>query len=375
MRRPLSKRLSEVLRLAAIGKTDKEIAAELNIGVGTVATHWKRLRLHFGTSSRTEVVARVLAQDSVDRQLEDSNERQRLLYEIAERERVEHKLREVNAQMAEVIRSREELLSRTMMGYEQQQTRIMRRLEELENLNRLVCDFGIIANEGYHGNTWRKTWISEAMQTLGYSKEEYLSGDMTIFNTIVAEEGKLKGYNTDASGALRALKEGGALLDGHRVLVLGSGGAARAIAFALATGTGLAGLTILGIEDAERQKLVKDLRDKTGVPVEDGPLTLDMLRNWVPHVRTLIHCTPVGMSPKIDESCVPANLFRPELTVMDIVYNPRETKLLQEAKAGGCRTISGLEMFLNQAVLQFELWTKQPAPVDIMRHVLESRFA
>ncbi len=188
MRRPLSKRLSEVLRLAAIGKTDKEIAAELNIGVGTVATHWKRLRLHFGTSSRTEVVARVLAQDSVDRQLEDSNERQRLLYEIAERERVEHKLREVNAQMAEVIRSREELLSRTMMGYEQQQTRIMRRLEELENLNRLVCDFGIIANEGYHGNTWRKTWISEAMQTLGYSKEEYLSGDMTIFNTIVAED-------------------------------------------------------------------------------------------------------------------------------------------------------------------------------------------
>ena len=193
-------------------------------------------------------------------------------------------------------------------------------------------------------------------------------------NTVVVEEGKLKGYNTDASGALRALKEGGALLDGHRVLVLGSGGAARAIAFALATGAGIAGLTILGIEEAERQKLVKDLRGKTGIPIEDGPLTLDTLRNWVPHVRTLIHCTPVGMHPRVDESCVPANLFRPELTVMDIVYNPRETKLLQEAQAAGCRTISGLEMFLNQAVLQFELWTKQPAPADVMRQVLESRF-
>jgi shikimate dehydrogenase len=194
-------------------------------------------------------------------------------------------------------------------------------------------------------------------------------------NTIVVEDGKLKGYNTDASGALRALKEGGALLDGHRVLIVGSGGAARAIAFSLASNSGAAGLTILGIEETERQKLVKDLREKTNSPIEDGPLTLDMLRNWVPHVRTVIHCTPVGMHPKIDESCLPADLFRPELTVMDIVYNPRETKLLREAKAAGCRTISGLEMFLNQAVLQFELWTNQPAPTDVMRQVLESRFA
>lgn len=193
-------------------------------------------------------------------------------------------------------------------------------------------------------------------------------------NTIVVEDGKLKGYNTDASGALRALKEGGAFLDGHRVLVLGSGGAARAIAFALATGAGIAGLTLLGIDESERQKLVKDLREKTSVPVEEGPLTLDTLRNWVPHVRTVIHCTPVGMYPHMDESCIPTNLFRPELTVMDIVYNPRETKLLREAKGAGCRTIPGLEMFLNQAVLQFELWTKQPAPVEVMRQVLESRF-
>ena len=86
-----------------------------------------------------------------------------------------------------------------------------------------------------------------------------------------------------------------------------------------------------------------------------------MLRNWVPHVRTFDSLYAGRHVTKVDESCVPANLFRPELTVMDIVYNPRETKLLQEAKAGGCRTISGLEMFLNQAVMQFELWTKQPA--------------
>jgi shikimate dehydrogenase len=193
-------------------------------------------------------------------------------------------------------------------------------------------------------------------------------------NTIIIEQGKLKGYNTDAAGALRALKEGGALLDGQRVLILGSGGAARAIAFGLITGSSVPGVTILGIEEAERQKLVKDLRATSSVPVEEASLNLDTLRYWIPHVRTMIHCTPVGMSPKVDESCVPANLLRPELTVMDIVYNPRDTKLLLEAKAAGCRTIQGLDMFLNQAAQQFELWTNRPAPIDVMRGVLESRF-
>jgi shikimate dehydrogenase len=80
------------------------------------------------------------------------------------------------------------------------------------------------------------------------------------------------------------------------------------------------------------------------------------------------------MFPKGDESCVPPNLLRPELTVMDVVYNPRDTKLMLDAKAAGCRTIQGLEMFLNQAAQQFELWVNRPAPIDVMRTVLESRF-
>lgn len=193
-------------------------------------------------------------------------------------------------------------------------------------------------------------------------------------NTIVVDNGKLTGHNTDASGALRALREGEAELAGQRVLMVGSGGAARAIAFALGGAAGIAGLTLLGADENERRSLVQDLRSKTPLSVEEGPLNDEVLRSWIPHCRTLIHCTPVGMSPNFNESCVPAGLLRSELTVMDIVYNPRETKLLREAKAVGCRTIQGIEMFLNQAVLQFELWTEQPAPADIMRAVLESRF-
>lgn len=193
-------------------------------------------------------------------------------------------------------------------------------------------------------------------------------------NTIVAEKGELTGYNTDATGALRALKMGGVALTGKRIVVLGSGGAARAIAFALAAESGAEKLTLLGIEDVERTRLAQDIRSTTVVTVEDSYLDESTLRRVLPAAHILIHCTPVGMSPKVEATCVPASLLHPDLAVMDIVYNPLETRLLKDAKHVGCKTIPGLEMFLNQAVAQFELWTDQPAPVDVMRTVLESHF-
>ncbi|QPD05779.1 MAG: Shikimate dehydrogenase (NADP(+)) [Candidatus Nitrospira kreftii] len=193
-------------------------------------------------------------------------------------------------------------------------------------------------------------------------------------NTIVCEKGTLTGYNTDATGAVRALRESGVNLVGQRVVLLGTGGAARAIACALMAESCLAKLTLLGIDDRERTTLAEDLRRQTGSTVEDFHLDESSLRNVLPDARVLIHCTPVGMSPKTDASCVPASLLHTDLTVMDIVYNPRETQLLKDAKHAGCQTIPGLEMFLNQAVAQFELWTNQTAPVDVMRGVLESHF-
>lgn len=193
-------------------------------------------------------------------------------------------------------------------------------------------------------------------------------------NTIVAEKGELTGYNTDATGALRALRESGIELKGRRIVVLGSGGAARAIAFALAGESGAEQLTLLGIEDSELTRLAQDIRSQSTLQVEEGHLDEAALRRVLPDSHVLIHCTPVGMSPKSDTSCVPASLLHPNLSVMDIVYNPRETRLLTDAKRAGCKTIPGLEMFLNQAVTQFELWTNQPAPVEVMRRVLESHF-
>lgn len=194
-------------------------------------------------------------------------------------------------------------------------------------------------------------------------------------NTIVAAGGKLTGYNTDATGALRALREGGVALKGQRVVMLGSGGAARAIAFALGTEPGIEHLTILGIDEQERAALAQDLRSKTGMTVQESPLDDGMLQKVLPDAHVLIHCTPIGMSQKVHETSVPSTLLHAGLTVMDIVYNPRDTRLLKDAKVAGCRVIPGLEMFLHQASAQFELWTNQAAPTDVMRAVLESRFS
>ena len=194
-------------------------------------------------------------------------------------------------------------------------------------------------------------------------------------NTIVKSDNTLSGYNTDASGALLALQHAGVDLAGKQVVVIGSGGAARAIAFGLALTTPAGRLTILGIEEEERRTLARNLREGTTLHIEDHPLDANTLEPALAQAQVMIHCTPVGMDPHIEQTCVPQRFFHPDLTVMDIVYNPLDTRLLKEARDAGCPTIRGLEMFLHQAVAQFELWTGQPAPVPVMRQVLESQFS
>ncbi|NKB81229.1 MAG: shikimate dehydrogenase [Nitrospirales bacterium] len=194
-------------------------------------------------------------------------------------------------------------------------------------------------------------------------------------NTIVKTQSTLTGYNTDALGALRAIKEQHIPLHDAHVLLVGSGGAARALAFGLAIDGGISKLTIVGIDQRERQELVNDLRQRTPITVKEGDLSQDSLKPMIAEVRLLIHCTPIGMHPNVDASCIPRELLSPHLAIMDIVYNPLETQLLKDAAQAGCQTIPGIDMFLYQAVAQFELWTEQPAPVDVMRRVLESHFS
>jgi shikimate dehydrogenase len=194
-------------------------------------------------------------------------------------------------------------------------------------------------------------------------------------NTVIQDRGMLVGSNTDASGAIQALQQGGVERSGQRVVILGSGGAARAIAFGLCVEGKIEHLTILGIDDKERDMLAGELRAKTPIPLDNASLTPESLQSALAHAQLLIHCTPMGMHPKIEESCVPKHLLHQDLTVMDIVYNPLNTRLIQDAQAAGCRTIQGIEMFLHQAIGQFELWTGESAPIDVMRNVLTSHFS
>lgn len=190
-------------------------------------------------------------------------------------------------------------------------------------------------------------------------------------NTVLKDGSLLKGSSSDGPGALNALKDYGVDPAGKRVLVLGSGGAARAITFTLATLERPPEISLLGVVPDELDKLVRDLKDKTSAGVDGRRLDDESLRKSVAEAEIIIHCTPIGMHPKTGDTLVPKELLRPDHVVFDVVYTPRETRLLREAQSVGCKTIPGLEMFVNQAVVQFELWTGKSAPVDVMRKVVE----
>jgi shikimate dehydrogenase len=192
-------------------------------------------------------------------------------------------------------------------------------------------------------------------------------------NTVVNDRGVLSGYNSDGLGALGALEQAEANPRAQRVVLLGSGGAARAIAFTMATQAPPSRLVVLGVLADELQTLVRELRERVGYHAEGFALDEARLRAELPAADLLVHATPVGMSPRVDDTLVPRQLLRPELVVFDAVYNPRQTRLLREARVAGARVIEGVEMFLGQAVVQFELWTGQKAPREVMRRVIEER--
>jgi len=194
-------------------------------------------------------------------------------------------------------------------------------------------------------------------------------------NTIVNEDGSLAGYNTDGTAALRALEEAGIATRGVPVLVLGSGGAARAVCFTLAAKSTPAHLQILGIIPGELRKLTDELREKTGISVAGELFSDDSLARRLEECEVLIQASPVGMHPDIEKSLIPPHLLRSGLKVFDVVYNPDPTRLIRDARSRGLTTASGLRMFLYQAADQFVLFTGREAPLEAMEHILHSHFS
>jgi shikimate dehydrogenase len=191
-------------------------------------------------------------------------------------------------------------------------------------------------------------------------------------NTIVVRQGRLSGHNTDGDGFLAALREAGFEPAGRPALVLGAGGSARAVVSALAE----AGSPVsIHNRTAERAaSLVEHLRDM-GVrsPLNSIPEDAELGDLDLGRFDLLVNTTPVGMWPGADASPWPDTLQLPShWSVFDLVYNPRETQLMAQARASGATAIGGLAMLVHQGAQAFELWTGMVPPTDVMRAAAEN---
>jgi shikimate dehydrogenase len=179
-------------------------------------------------------------------------------------------------------------------------------------------------------------------------------------NTLVWEDDLLIGRNSDAEGAVCALRDHVDIV-GRRVAIIGAGGAARAAGFGIA---GAGGRLVIVNRSKERgERLAKDL-NADFLPLAD-------VRRL--HCDILIQATSIGMFPRVAESPVPFEMLQPGMVVMDMVYNPQKTCLLAEAHSRGCTAISGISMFAYQAALQLEWWTGKKPPLEFLRHVVTER--
>ncbi len=217
---------------------------------------------------------------------------------------------------------------------------------------------------------------------LRYLKEkgaeiEPLAESIGAVNTIVItsinnQPSTLSGFNSDYAAILDSITAALSItreqLAGKRVAVIGAGGTGRTAVAALAHYG--ANVVVYNRTLDRAQKLAEEFPGKTGKVVA-APLE-NLCKSCC---QIYLNTTSIGMHPKVDQSPIDGNLpdLSPDTLIFDAVYNPPETKLLQQAKAAGAKTVSGVEMFVRQAVRQFELWTGKPAPTDLMRQVVLCR--
>jgi shikimate dehydrogenase len=233
-----------------------------------------------------------------------------------------------------------------------------------EDLSRAVSGLRALNVVGFNVTIPHKVAVMPLLDEL-----DPLAEKIGAVNTVVNANGVLEGYNTDASGFLQALVERGIQPSDKNIVLLGAGGAARAIAYILIQRN--ARLTILN----RRQELdwaeaiAANIKKDIGKDIAVFELLPDHLEKALANADILVNATSVGMSPESEISLVPARLIRSGLVAVDIVYNPVRTKLLRDAAAAGAVTIEGLDMLVWQGALAFEKWTGRKAPFDLMKEV------
>lgn len=189
-------------------------------------------------------------------------------------------------------------------------------------------------------------------------------------NTVVFQDGRRLGYNTDYAAAMGSLEEAiGVRFRGHdtladkTALVLGAGGVGRAIAFGLVE----RGAQVV-LCDGEGQRAVQ-------LAAQLRCQAVDWAARHSVAADIAVNCTPIGMHPKVDATPFDKQFMRPTMVVFDAVYNPEETLFIRDSRACNCKVVTGVDMFVRQAAMQFKLFTGQDAPTDVMREAMKRALA
>lgn len=202
------------------------------------------------------------------------------------------------------------------------------------------------------------------------SREAELIGAV---NTVKFTGGRALGFNTDGLGCVKALGEAGVEVKGSRVLVLGAGGAARAISFQCVLEGAVLSVSNRMEEKEMAVKLAAEIREKTESDCTVVDLDEEGVKQALRETDVLVHATPVGMHPNVSGVIIDPKLIPSSVAVMDIVYNPVETRLLREARQRGCKTVEGVGMLVNQGAASEKIWLGVDAPTDVMKEVVYAK--
>ncbi len=225
-----------------------------------------------------------------------------------------------------------------------------------------VADVGHVVQtmrvmDNFHGLTCTQPHKVEVMSHLDWVESHALA--IGAVNTVVKHEGKLKGYNTDWTGVTRSFEKHGIGLSGKRTLVLGAGGASRAVIYGLKSRGGK--VTIFNRSVDKAKQLAKEFAcDVLTEPTSSAISKFDILFN----------ATPLGMHPYETESPLPQGLIQAHHVVFDAIYAPKETPFVKEALLTGATVIYGWEMLIHQGYTQFEIYTGMKPPLDVMEQIL-----
>ena len=191
-------------------------------------------------------------------------------------------------------------------------------------------------------------------------------------NTIKFDDDHAKGYNTDGIGAVKAIEEVSSVKN-KKIVILGAGGAARAISFQILI-DGADSLVIANRTLEKAEQLQKSITAKLNANIESIDLG-ENLKKELSDADILINTTPIGMYPNIDQKpLVNSEIMHEELICNDIVYNPLKTGLLKEAEICGAKAVSGLKMLIYQGMESFRIWTGVTPPLKVFEDALKDQF-